>query len=86
LGTALLRRQPSGGLGVAREQEDVPEDGGDPGEKRLADREQPIDERLEVPDVTEMVEQEIARFFTESFGEADEILHVQTALIRFQPR
>ena len=37
-------------------------------------------------DVTEIVREEIARLLAESFGDADEILDVQPALIRFQPR
>lgn len=36
-------------------------------------------------DVAEVVWKEIARLFAESFGDADEILEVQPALIGFQP-
>jgi hypothetical protein len=35
-------------------------------------------------DVAEVVRKEIARFFAESFGDADEILEVQPALTRLQ--
>ena len=36
-------------------------------------------------DVAEIVRQQVARLFAESFGDADEIHDVQPALIRFQP-
>src|ERR1700724_1436657 len=36
-------------------------------------------------DVTQVVGKEIARLFTERFGDPDEVLEVQAALIRFQP-
>lgn len=50
-----------------------------------ANRCQPIDERFQMADVSEIVRQQIARLFTERFRNTDEILHIQAALTRFKP-
>src|SRR5438045_2050127 len=71
---------------VFGEQNDFFDDGRDASEELRLHRGQPVDERLETTDVTEVIRQKVARLFAELLGDADEVLDIQPALIRFQPR
>ncbi len=45
-----------------------------------------IDERFQVADGSQIIREQIARFLSERLGNLDEILEVQPALSRLQPR
>ena len=72
-------------LHVLGEQHDFVDDDGDAGKKLRVEGRQPVDDRFQMTDLPEVVRKEIARLFAESFGDADEVLDIQPALIRFQP-
>lgn len=70
---------------VFREPYDFFDDDRHAGKQLDRDRGQAIDERFEVTDVAEVIGEEIARFFAEGFSDADEVLDIEAALIRFEP-
>src|ERR1051325_1165555 len=70
---------------VFGEQHDLLDDDRDAGQKLRADGGQTIDERLQMPDLSEVVRQEIARLLAEGLGDVDEVLDIEPALVGFQP-
>src|ERR1043166_2757751 len=68
------------------EQDDFLHDRGDLWEKLGRNVGQAVDERLQMGDVAEIVREEMARPFAERFGDLDEVLEVQPALTRLEPR
>lgn len=71
---------------VFGEKNDSRQNRGNAVEKLGWDGRQAIDQRLQMANPTQIVGKKISRLFAKGFDQLDEVLEIETALVRFQPR
>ena len=85
LADQLRHRQPRGRGDVGGEQHHFVDNGRDAGEELRRHAGQAVDERLQMPDVAEVVREEVARLLAERLSDEHEVFDIESALIGLEP-